>query len=41
MPWYANDIWIAAHAMETGADLLSFDAHFREVDGLAWVDLSS
>jgi tRNA(fMet)-specific endonuclease VapC len=40
-PLPANDIWIAAHAMETGADLLSFDARFQEVDGLAWVDLSS
>lgn len=40
-PIPTNDIWIAAHAMETGADLLSFDAHFAEVDGLAWVDLSS
>lgn len=32
-----NDMWIAAHAMETGADLLSFDPHFRHVEGLAWV----
>jgi tRNA(fMet)-specific endonuclease VapC len=40
-PIPTNDIWIAAHAMETGADLLSFDAHFVKVDGLAWVDLSS
>ena len=40
-PIPANDIWIAAHAMETGAQLLSFDTHFGEVDGLAWVDLSS
>ena len=40
-PIPTNDIWIAAHAMETGADLLSFDAHFGEVDGLAWIDLSS
>jgi tRNA(fMet)-specific endonuclease VapC len=40
-PIPTNDIWIAAHAMETGADLLSFDAHFAEVDGLAWVDPSS
>ena len=40
-PIPTNDIWIAAHAMETGADLLSFDAHFVAVDGLAWVDLSS
>jgi tRNA(fMet)-specific endonuclease VapC len=40
-PIPTNDIWIAAQSMETGADLLSFDAHFGEVDGLAWVDLSS
>jgi predicted nucleic acid-binding protein len=39
-PIPTNDIWIAAHAMETGADLLSFDAHFVEVDGLAWTDPS-
>ena len=36
-PIPTNDIWIAAHAMETGADLISFDEHFRNVDGLAWV----
>jgi tRNA(fMet)-specific endonuclease VapC len=36
-PIPTNDIWIAAHAMETGADLLSFDDHYGEVDGLAWV----
>ena len=40
-PIPTNDIWIAAHAMETGADLLSFDKHFGEIDGLAWVDLSA
>ncbi|MBI3466503.1 MAG: type II toxin-antitoxin system VapC family toxin [Planctomycetes bacterium] len=39
-PIPTNDIWIAAHAMETGADLLSFDHHYRDIDGLAWVDLS-
>ena len=31
-----NDIWIAAQAMETGADLLSFDRHFGDIDGLVW-----
>ena len=36
-PVPSNDLWIAAHAMETGADLLSFDRHFAEIDGLAWV----
>jgi predicted nucleic acid-binding protein len=33
-PIPTNDIWIAAHAMETGAELLSFDEHFDAVDGL-------
>ncbi len=28
---------IAAQAMETGADLISFDKHNGRVDGLAWV----
>jgi tRNA(fMet)-specific endonuclease VapC len=36
-PIPTNDIWIAAHAMETGAELLSFDAHFGAIDGVAWV----
>jgi tRNA(fMet)-specific endonuclease VapC len=31
-----NDIWIAAHAMETGAELVSLDDDFGHVDGLAW-----
>lgn len=39
-PLPTNDIWIAAHAMETGAELLSFDAHFGAIDGLAWVALT-
>lgn len=36
-PIPTNDIWIAAHAMETGADLVSSDRHFAAVEGLAWV----
>ena len=36
-PIPTNDIWIAAHAMESGADLLSFDEHFGAVDGIAWI----
>ena len=31
-----NDIWIAAHAMESGADLISLDEDFSHVDGLSW-----
>jgi tRNA(fMet)-specific endonuclease VapC len=29
-----NDIWIAATALSLGADVLTDDAHFRQVDGL-------
>lgn len=36
-PIPSNDIWIAAQAMETGADLLSFDRHFDSIDGLVWI----
>ena len=39
-PIPANDAWIAAHAMETGADLVSADRHFEHVDGIAWVPVS-
>ena len=34
-----NDLWIAAHAMETGADLVSASRHFEHVDGIAWIRL--
>ena len=33
-PLPLNDVWIAAHALEVGATLISFDAHFRVVKGL-------
>lgn len=36
-PIPTNDIWIAAQAMETGADLLSYDQHFGWIDGLVWL----
>ena len=29
-----NDVWIAAHAIETGSVLVSFDAHFTNVPGI-------
>jgi predicted nucleic acid-binding protein len=29
-------MWIAAHALESGAELLSADEHFEAVDGLVW-----
>ena len=29
-----NDIWIAAHTLETGAQLITYDTHFRNIPGL-------
>lgn len=37
-PIPTNDVWIAAHAMEWNAELISFDRHFAEVEGIAWID---
>jgi len=34
-PIPGNDVWIAAQALQTGADLLTFDRHFEAVDGLS------
>ena len=39
-PIPSNDMWIAAHAFESGAELLSFDGHFAAVPGLVWTQLS-
>lgn len=33
-PLPINDVWIAAHALETGSTLVTFDAHFSHVPGL-------
>ena len=38
-PIPTNDIWIAAHAMQTGADLVSADRHFEHVEGIVRVRL--
>jgi tRNA(fMet)-specific endonuclease VapC len=36
-----NDVWIAAHALETGAVLVTYDAHFSAVPGLrTWDELA-
>ena len=40
-PIPTNDVWIAAHAMETGADLISADSHFEHVDGIVWVRVAA
>lgn len=36
-PIPTNDVWIAAHAMEHGATVLTADAHFDKVPGLVVV----
>jgi tRNA(fMet)-specific endonuclease VapC len=33
-PLPINDVWVAAHAVETGSVLVTFDAHFKEIKGL-------
>lgn len=33
-PLPANDIWIAATALELGARLITYDAHFKNIPGL-------
>jgi tRNA(fMet)-specific endonuclease VapC len=38
-PIPTNDIWIAAHASETGSELISFDRHFDSVRGLPLITL--
>jgi tRNA(fMet)-specific endonuclease VapC len=36
-----NDIWIAAHALETGSILVTYDDHFASVPGLRlWDEMS-
>lgn len=38
-PIPTNDIWIAAHAFETGAELITLDQHFECIPGLPVVTL--
>ena len=35
-PIPSNDIWIAAQTMETGAELVTMDAHFEKIFGLVY-----
>jgi len=36
-----NDVWIAAHALETGSVLVTFDSHFSKVSGLRLWDAAT
>jgi tRNA(fMet)-specific endonuclease VapC len=39
-PIPVNDVWIGAHALETGSVLLTYDQHFAKVPGLRiWDEL--
>lgn len=38
-PLPINDVWIAAHGIETGSTILTFDAHFKRIPGLLLWDL--
>lgn len=40
-PIPTTDVWIAAHAIETGADLVSADGHFEHVEGIVWVRVAA
>jgi tRNA(fMet)-specific endonuclease VapC len=33
-PLPINDVWIAAHAIESGSVLITFDSHFKDISGL-------
>ena len=33
-PLPVNDLWIAAHAIETGSTIITFDKHFKKISGL-------
>lgn len=33
-PLPINDVWIAAHALETGSTLVTYDSHFKKIAGL-------
>lgn len=38
-PLPLNDVWIAAHALETGSVLATFDSHFTKIPGLRLWDI--
>ena len=34
-----NRVWVAAHAMETGADLVSANGYYGHIEQIAWVSV--
>jgi tRNA(fMet)-specific endonuclease VapC len=40
-PLPINDVWIAAHAMEVGAMIVTYDNHFEKIPGIRlWLGIS-
>ncbi len=39
-PIPSNDIWIAAHTLESGGELITFDDHFNRVEGLVFTHVA-
>ena len=37
-PLPINDVWIAAHALETGSILITYDGHFKKIAGMRRCD---
>jgi tRNA(fMet)-specific endonuclease VapC len=33
-PLPINDVWIAAHGLETGSTVITYDSHFKKIPGL-------
>ena len=33
-PFPINDVWIAAHTLETGSTLVTYDGHFKKIAGI-------
>ena len=40
-PIPTNDMWVAAQALETGAELVTADRHFEHIENLALIKLDS
>jgi len=38
-PLPVNDVWIAAHGIETGSTIITFDPHFKRISGLLLWDM--
>jgi tRNA(fMet)-specific endonuclease VapC len=35
-----NDVWIAAHGIETGSTIITYDTHFKKIAGVRLWDIT-